>query len=218
MTKQTTLHSFSVAVLTLCSSALFAAEPAPKPAPSSAEIAKVMLSAERWSSDDINAVARFLNAPQFIYVSTVAGAVFYESGNPMLQLGADYGKTLQVGEAAREGVYWNFGKDAGFIRIGDGPETVELPPQSLIVVGNVLKDEDRARPLPGAVIGPAGQETVFTGETTMSVACGTGYFACCKYNSGGNTITAKCVANNIATMPICDSGGPGSTECSVTAP
>jgi hypothetical protein len=217
MNNRTTLHTLSVTALALCSSALFAAEPAPKPAPPSAEVAKVMLSAERWSSADVNAVARFVSAPQFIYVSQAAGTVFHVSGNPMLQLGADYGKVLQVGDTTREGVYWNFGGDPASVRIGDGPETVELPPKSLIVIGNVLKDEDRARALPGIVIGPEGEVKVYTGEVEGGVTCGAGYFACCMENSGGFTITAKCIADNSPNLPLCNSGGPGASACEIGA-
>lgn len=215
MTKRTTLHSLSAAVFALCSSAVFAADPASKPAPPSAEVAQIMLTAERWSSDDVNAVARFVNASQYVFISDDQGPVFYESGNPLLRLGAGYGETLQVGEASDEGVYWNFSKDSAFVRIGDGPGVVELLPRSLIVIGGALKDENLARPIPGAVIGAGGGETIFVNET-VSITCGPGFYACCKRNSGGSSRTAECLPNSAAVMPLCTSGGPGSVSCSTS--
>ncbi len=215
MFKQLALCVGFVVAFLSSTSALLAEEPALKPDGGSKEVAAVMLSAAQWSSADINAVARFVDAPEFVYIPSDQGPVMYESGNPLLQLGADYGKVLQVGETARSGVFWNFGKDRALLRLRNGIGIIELRPRSLIVLGDALIEEERGRPLPGAAVGGEGEETIIV-QVTKSVKCGAGYYACCKYNGGGNQMTATCIRDNAPNAPICDAGGPGATECSVS--
>lgn len=191
---------------------------AEKPVPAKADVSRAMLQAERWTSADLDAVARFVDATQYIYVSPGAEALRYESGNPLLQLGSGYGSVLEVGGQASEGVFWNFSNDSAFLRVGVGPEVIELRPKSLMIVGRTLESDAREPSLTNALTGPDGEEIVTIADHTISTKCGAGFYACCKYNSGANTITAQCIANNSPNAPICDGGGPGSTECSITAP
>lgn len=188
-----------------------AGEPPIAAAEFSPEVAKLMLTARSWSADEIHALAKYVRAPRYVIVPADAGPVSYESGNPMLMLGEDYGKVFEVGDTALRGVMWNFTNDPAVVRIGEGPDVTNLPPGTLLIVGDAAH----------GLVGPAdafqpgvdGEFWVILNRT-LSVKCGAGYYACC--TGTGSTMKAVCIRDNSPNAPVCDGGGPGSSECSIS--
>lgn len=107
------------------------------------------------------------------------------------------GSRLFGGDLIDDGALLNRGGSDALLRFADGQQ-VTLGPGY------------------GVVVRPATAVAVDADPCSVcSVSCGEGYYSCC--NRAGWFSCAKCTCVPNGTEKECDSGGPGSTSCSVGA-
>jgi len=114
------------------------------------------------------------------------------------------GLRLFPGEVVHRGAFINRGVEPLRLQLGDGSEVAVEPGEGVVVAG-LESRETTGGTEPG--------EIAAAPCDSCSVTCGAGFYACC--NNGGLFSCAKCRCVANGTTKSCDSGGPGSTMCSV---
>lgn len=178
----------------------------------------LIVTGSSWTSDDVGSIAKALHADGYMLVRSSRGPAVVQYAASMMALGDRYGEIALIGETLQPGIYWNFSKESAFVSFGEGEakvEVVEIPAGRMIIVGdgvvvsseNPLLSSMGLNTLGGVVQDIAGLQT-----------CDTGYYACCQFNNGGNTISGECVENGKkpSNGGKCSFGGPGSSACAIT--
>ena len=97
-----------------------------------------------------------------------------------------------------------------------GPGTYLAVGQSVVMVGDepiVVETRDLIYVAP---IQP-GDDGIEGGiGLTCSTTCGGGFYCCANFGRNGGPPICGCVKNGVSA--VCESGGPGSTTCSITQP
>ncbi|MDX2116305.1 MAG: hypothetical protein SFZ24_11900 [Planctomycetota bacterium] len=173
---------------------------------------ELMTTAVQWSADDLSVLAHWIEADQYSVFPGWIGPLTLISGNALLTMGAGYGDPVDVGATVSRGVFWNFSREPAELLVEQSGHIIVVPGSSFIVVGDIVKDVEEWM-WPVASNRLANQHK--PRPDMAAVSCGAGYYACCKYNQGGTTMTATCYRVGGPESPNCDAGGEGATQASV---
>jgi len=150
---------------------------------------------------ELGELAVELDASAYISISAEAGPVYALGAEDLIMLdGRDWGRS---GDALTPGVYFNEGSRPVILQFEHTGEEFMLQPQALISMTGTTTTV--STPTKISVVGPVPQ--------SVGCSCQDGYFACCYYD--GSNPQCSCTQNNQTPPAQCESGGPGSSSCSL---
>lgn len=159
-------------------------------------VADLLLRSSSMTPAELKKIALFLGAVSYNVTLRDTYIVVDAPDGVLAFIGQEFGERAARGEVIRRGLVWNTSNEPVQLRLGDDETIVTIPPRGLFGLGLLTDDDGRALAGGGC-----------------SVACGDGTFACC--NPGTVSDQPTCVCVPITTVRACQSGGPGSTACSL---
>ena len=165
------------------------------------EIGELIGVAERWTPDEVGALAHFFKAEEYWMVETPV--LFLSDGmvrmdSKMTPIGED-GYTTVTGEID-EGVWVNV-TDAHVFVAGPDGEPFQIAPGYVVAIGDTIPWAEAFQDQIEEAAKNDGLE-----DRGCRVWCGDGFYACC--NGAG----CRCRATSKSHQG-CSSGGPGATSC-----
>ncbi len=196
-----------------CCLALACALPAARAEPQR-ELGDILHAATAVTADELATLANYLNAPYYLVVPHGQNVTLLD-GSRVIRLGATFGEEPERNKPLVREILWNAGPEFVNFKLNDEPDVYALEPGAMIVVGNAYAlsahEIEQQRKLAALHARHAdGPDAV-----TCSVTCGAGYYACCTYGKAPG-IRPSCVCRSRANLAKCDSGGEGSSECTLT--
>ena len=159
-------------------------------------VAELLLHSSSMTPAELKKLALFLGAASYNVTLQDTYITVDAPDGSLAFIGQEFGERAARGEVIRRGLLWNTSNQPVQVRIGEEETVVSIPPGGLFGLGLLTDDDGRA------LLGGG-----------CSVACGEGTFACC--NPGTVSDQPTCVCVPITTVRACQSGGPGSTACSL---
>ena len=174
----------------------------------------ILHAATSVSTDELAMLANYLNAPYYLVVPHGQNLTLLD-GSRVIRLGAQFGEEPDRNKPLVREILWNAGPEFVNFKLNDEPDVYALEPGAMIVVGNAYAlselEIEKQRKIAALHARHAdGPEAV-----TCSVTCGPGYYACCSYGKAPG-IRPSCVCRLRSHITKCDTGGEGSSECTLT--
>ncbi|MGD9692891.1 MAG: hypothetical protein AB7G17_05160 [Phycisphaerales bacterium] len=204
--------ALSVRCLAACCIALACAAPNTLAEPPR-ELGDILHAATAVSTDELAMLAGYLNAPYYFVVPHGQNVTLLE-GSRVIRLGARFGEEPERNKPLVREILWNAGPEFVNFRLDDDPEVLALDPGAMIVIGSAHAMSDQEREKQRRIDELHAHITDAPDAAGCSVTCGPGYFACCTYGKAPG-VRPSCVCRARSHLGTCDSGGEGSSECTL---
>ena len=181
-----------------------------------ASTAALLYTATSLTPDEAASIGHALRSPE-IYVSAHS-PVMFSKADRLIRIGDRFGDVPALHALIGEGIYWNAGTTAVEFYFGEerlDRQSMLLQPGSLLIVGASHNAPPTKQRLSGGNTGEVSPDPLVPINVNggCSVSCGSGYYACCNPEANG-VVTCRCV--NVIDILVCESGGVGSSACSMS--